>query len=193
MDTYLEGILIGLLPALGIAVWYLVRRYNEKQPLNEEIERVQKTAELKKTLEQYNYSIEDLREFQDSLMGRSEVAKALGESFANEANRIGETLSSKTITQAEMNEAASLSLQATNIKLDHVISELKKHFNPAEIAGFNQAQDAWENYQKVNAEFAASQYEGGSIMPLIYASTLESAAITRLVELESELKLRKNI
>lgn len=191
MSTYLAGLLTGLLPAIGVATWYLARRYNENQPLNEALDRAQKTAVLKKTLEQYNYSMEDLREFQEGLMGRSEIAKQLSESFASEAMRVGNMLQSGATTQTEMNQAASRSLQITEIKLEHVISELHKYFDPAQTQAFEVVQEKWRSFQKINAEFAAAQYEGGSIAPLVYATAMESAAITRLVELESELQLNK--
>jgi hypothetical protein len=52
---------------------------------------------------------------------------------------------------------------------------------------------AWRDYQLKYAEFVASQYKGGSIHPLIYASALESLTIARIVELETELKRSKDL
>ncbi len=117
MDPNLSGILTVALPGAGIGAWYLLKRYNENQPLNEAIDRAQKTAELKKTLEENNYSIEDLREFQEGHMGQSKVAKALSDSFAMEAIRVSEMLLSSAMTQAEMNEAATRALLIADIKL----------------------------------------------------------------------------
>lgn len=193
MSDYVAGILTALFSAAGVAAWYLVRRYNEKQPLSEAIDRAQKTAELKKTLDQHNYTLEDLKELQEGLMGRAEVASKLSTSFAEEAGRISEMLMSNAMTQLDMNEAASRAYDITNIKLEHVISEIKKYFEPTQIESFDEAQTIWREYQKKNAEFSASQYEGGSIQPLIYASTLEKTAISRLVELEEELNFMKDV
>jgi uncharacterized protein YecT (DUF1311 family) len=193
MSTYIAGILTGLLPAAGIGVWYLVRRYNEKHPLNEALDRAKKTADLKKTLEEHNYSLEDLKEFQEGLMDRSEIAKKISDSFASEAKRISELLMSNAMTQTEMNHSASESLQITEIKLNHVTRDLVKYFDPKEIKAFEVVQEQWRRFQKLNAEFLRSQYEGGSIAPLIHASAMESVAITRLIELESDLQFKREI
>ncbi|MDP1635212.1 MAG: lysozyme inhibitor LprI family protein [Gallionellaceae bacterium] len=193
MNDYVAGILTALLPAAGIAIWYLLRRYNEKQPLSEAIDRAQRTAELKKTLDQHNFTLDDLKELQEGLMGRAEVAKKLSTSFAAEAGRISEMLMSNAMTQMDMNEAASRAYDITNIKLEHVISEIKKYFEPTQIESFDETQAIWREYQKKNAEFSASQYEGGSIQPLIYASALEKTAISRLVELEEEFNFMKDV
>ena len=193
MNDYVAGMLTALLPAAGVATWYIVRRYNEKQPLSEAIDRAQRTAELKKTLDQHNYTLDDLKELQEGLMGRSEVASKLSASYAEEAGRISEMLMSNAMTQLDMNEAASRAYDITNIKLEHVISEIKKYFEPNQIESFNEAQAIWREYQKKNAEFSASQYEGGSIQPLIYASALEKTAISRLIELEEELNFMKDV
>jgi len=193
MSDYVAGILTALFPAAGVATWYLVRRYNEKQPLSEAIDRAQKTAELKKTLDQYNYTLDDLKGLQDGLMGCSEVASKLSASFAEEAGRISEMLMSNATTQMDMNVAASRAYDITNIKLEHVISEIKKYFDPTQIESFDEAQAIWRDYQKKHAEFLASQYEGGSIQPLIYASALEKTAISRLIELEEELNFIKDV
>lgn len=193
MNGYLAGILTALLPAAGVAVWYLVKRYNEKQPLSEAIDRAHRTAELKKTLEQYNYTLDDLKEFQEGLMGRSEVAQKLSASYAEEAGRVSEMLMSNAMTQTEMNQAASRAYDITNIKLEHVISEIKKYLEPKEIESFDEAQALWREYQKKNAEFSAAQYEGGTIQPLIYATALEKTAIGRLVELEEEVNFMRDV
>jgi uncharacterized protein YecT (DUF1311 family) len=59
--------------------------------------------------------------------------------------------------------------------------------------GKSKAQRAWREYQTENALFFASRYKGGSIQPLIHASALEGAAISRIVELEAELTDLKNL
>jgi uncharacterized protein YecT (DUF1311 family) len=91
-----------------------------------------------------------------------------------------------------MNIVAAQAYERAERKLETIIAELKEYFSPEEIARLDETTEAWRNYQRKHAEFLISQYEGGSIQPLIYASALESLTIARIVELETELKRLKD-
>lgn len=193
MDEYLTQILFVLLSGAGVAIWYLLTRYNEKKPLLENLDVAQRTADLKKTLEEHNYTLDDLKIFQSNLTGSSEIAKKLSTSFAKEAEKISDMLMSNAVTQLEMNEAAHRAYQITSINLEQVIGEIQKHLTTEESEYFTEAQNLWRKYHEANALFAASRYEGGSIRPLIYLSSLQSTAISRLVELETKLNYMKSM
>jgi hypothetical protein len=87
--------------------------------------------------------------------------------------------------------AAGEARDRAEAKLASIISELKKYYSPKEIEDFDRVNEAWLQYQRLDAEFVASEYEGGSIVPLIHASALESVAVTRIVELEVDLREKR--
>lgn len=193
MPEWVKQILMLLLGGAGTAAWFYWRRYVERKPEFEKIEKAQKLVTLKKELDSTNYKLEDLKSLEDALMGRGEVAKALAVSYEHEANQLRELQYKSALTQAEMNFAASQAYERSAQKLNSVIAGLKEYYSPDEIGRFEEAQKAWLEYRDNHAKFLASQYEGGSIQPLIHASALESVTIARIVELEAELSQAREL
>jgi uncharacterized protein YecT (DUF1311 family) len=188
MPDWIKYVVLPIIGGIGTVIWYFLRRKAEQTPVFENIQKAERLLSLRKELNKTNYTIEDLKNLEYALMERSEVAKELGESYAQQAEEIRRIEFSKAITQSEINILASQAYQRSENKLESTIAELKEYYSPNEIARFDKANEAWRDYQLKYAEFVASQYKGGSIQPLIYASALESLTIARIVELEAELK-----
>ena len=192
MMDWIKDIALVILGAIGTAIWFFWRRKVEQKPVFENIQKAEKLLSLRKELDKTNYTIKDLRSLEDALMGRAEAAKELGASFEKQAEEIRRIEFDSAMTQTEMNIVAAQAYERAERKLETIIAELKEYFSPEEIARLDETTEAWRNYQRKHAEFLASQYEGGSIQPLIYASALESLTIARIVELETELKRLKD-
>jgi uncharacterized protein YecT (DUF1311 family) len=192
MMDCIKDIALVILGGIGTAIWFFWRRRVEQKPVFENIQKAEKLLSLRKELDKTNFTIKDLRSLEDALMGRAEAAKELGASFEKQAQEIRRIEFDSAMTQTEMNIVAAQAYERAERKLETTIAELKEYFSPEEIARLDETNEAWRNYQRKHAEFLASQYEGGSIQPLIYASTLESVTIARIVELETELKQLKN-
>jgi uncharacterized protein YecT (DUF1311 family) len=133
-----------------------------------------------------------LKSLEDALMGRARVAKELSITYEQEAQQVREIEMNTAMTQAKMNVVATQAYRRAERKLDVIIEQMKTFFSSEECAHFDKANQAWRTYQQIHADFAASQYEGGSIQPLIHASALEAVTIARIVELETELKFMKD-
>ena len=189
---WIKDIALVILGGIGTAIWFFWRRKVEQKPVFENIQKAEKLLSLRKELDKTNYTIKDLRSLEDALMGRAEAAKELGASFEKQAEEIRRIEFDSAMTQTEMNIVAAQAYERAERKLETTIAELKEYFSPEEIARLDETNEAWRNYQRKHAEFLASQYEGGSIKPLIYASALESVTIARIVELETELKQLKD-
>jgi uncharacterized protein YecT (DUF1311 family) len=189
---WIKDIALVILGGIGTAIWFFWRRKVEQKPIFENIQKAEKLLSLRMQLDKTNYTIKDLRSLEDALMGRAEAAKKLGASFEKQAEEIRRIEFDSALTQTEMNIVASQAYERAERKLETTIAELKEYFSPEEIARLDETNEAWRNYQRKHAEFLASQYEGGSIQPLIYASALESVTIARIVELETELKQLKD-
>jgi uncharacterized protein YecT (DUF1311 family) len=187
----LKDVVLLLLGGIGTAVWFFWRRKAEQAPVFENIQKAEKLLSLRKELDNTNYTVEDLKSLEDALMGRAEVAKKLSITYEQEAQQIREIKMNTAMTQAEMNVVAAQAYRRAERKLEVIIEQMKTFFSPEECAHFDKANQAWRTYQQIHADFAASQYEGGSIQPLIHASALETVTIARIVELETELKFMK--
>jgi len=189
---YMKDVVLLLLGGVGTAVWFFWRRRTEQAPVFENIHKAEKLLSLRKELDNTNYSFEDLKSLEDVLMGRADVAKVLSRTYEEEAKQVREIEVNTAMTQAEMNIVARDAYRSAERKLDAILEQIKEFLSPEECALLEKANQAWRTYQKSHADFSASQYEGGSIQPLIYASTMEAVTVARIVELEAELNFMKD-
>jgi uncharacterized protein YecT (DUF1311 family) len=191
-SEWAKDVVLLLLGGAGTALWFFWRRKAEQAPVFENIQKAEKLLSLRRELDSTNYTVADLKNLEDVLMGRAEAAKELSLSYEEEARQLRELESRGAMTQQDMNVAASRAYQRAEGRLEEVISQMKDFYSPEQCQQFDEANAAWREYQKKNAKFLASRYEGGSIQPLIRASALEGVAIARIVELEAELKFMKD-
>ena len=184
-------VLILFVGGTGTAIWFFWRRKAEQAQVFEEIQKAERLLSLRKDLDNTNYTIKDLKNLENSLMGRAEAAKKLNIIYENEVKKIQNLESSGLMTQYEMNVAAGQAYEKADKRLKEIIAEMKEFYSPEESYRFDKTNSVWLEYQILNAEFQASHYEGGSMQPLIYASALEAGATARIVELETELNYMK--
>ena len=190
-SNFAIDVLILFVGGTGTAIWFFWRRKAEQAPVFEEIQKAERLLSLRKDLDNTNYTIEDLKNLENSLMGRAEAAKKLNIIYENEVKKIQNLESSGLMTQYEMNVAAGQAYEKADKRLKEIIAEMKEFYSPEESYRLDKTNSVWLEYQILNAEFQASHYEGGSMQPLIYASALEAGATARIVELETELNYMK--
>lgn len=89
-------------------------------------------------------------------------------------------------TQLEMNEDAASRAKVASANLERILRqiELARFITDEQKTVLPAAHTAWEEYAKFQAEFTAEAYHGGSMMPLIYHSAMETLIITRTAELQ---------
>lgn len=184
----LEKFLYAVLGALIAALGFFARRRIEQKPTFEQIDKQQKLLDLKKSLDASGTTLDDLRVLEDTIMGRANSAKTLAAAYQEQAVQIYTIDHSEHITQADMNRNAAASFQRAEERLGALVEDLRQHLSGGSLDAFENSQQAWLRYRESSADFQASQYDGGSIQPLIHASALESVTISRIVELESLLK-----
>jgi uncharacterized protein YecT (DUF1311 family) len=90
-------------------------------------------------------------------------------------------------TQYEMNQEAETEFQKTDKQLQKICGEIRSTLDAEGRKKFDVAQSAWINYRKAEAESYADLYRGGSIWPLIYATSLTDSTENRIKELQIEL------
>ena len=95
-------------------------------------------------------------------------------------------------TQQEMNQTAQKSYEKSDKELNEVYSKLIKSLDKTEISKLIAIQKLWIKFRDSHCEFESSLYEGGSIVPLIYANCLEELTKKRIEELNQSIKNRNN-
>src|SRR5659263_578705 len=72
-------------------------------------------------------------------------------------------------TQLEMNETAYANYKKADTKLNKVYKQLMSILDQNKKPLLIQAEKDWVKFRDSHCKFEASQYEGGSIQPLIYS------------------------
>ncbi|HEV2827644.1 MAG TPA: lysozyme inhibitor LprI family protein [Pyrinomonadaceae bacterium] len=90
-------------------------------------------------------------------------------------------------SQSEMTMCWMKEHKAADTKLNQVYRQLVSMLADEEKLELKKAQTAWLNYRDANCEFAANQYKGGSMRPMIYAICLAEMTENRTTELRSQI------
>jgi uncharacterized protein YecT (DUF1311 family) len=93
-------------------------------------------------------------------------------------------------TQMEMNQTANTNYKKADAQLNKVYKQLMLILDKDEKPLLIQAEKDWVKFRDSHCKFEASQYEGGSIQPLIYSSCLEELTKKRIAEIKASIKDR---
>lgn len=109
------------------------------------------------------------------------------EAFAENAI---EKIDSTYMTQIEMNAEAGRRTDVARQQMARAIAALEHSgwINPDQVSALKETQGHWEKYANAQASFAASEFEGGSMAPLVHAMELEFAMVSRTGELKRMLE-----
>lgn len=91
-------------------------------------------------------------------------------------------------TQLEMNETAYANYKKADAQLNKVYKQLMTILTKKEKPLLIQAEKDWLKFRDSHCKFEASQYEGGSIKPLIYYNCLEETTKKRIAEIKASIK-----
>ena len=93
-------------------------------------------------------------------------------------------------TQMEMNQVAAIKFKKADTELNKVYNQLMKMLDKNEKQLLITAEKDWLKFRNSHCKFVASQYEGGSMQPLIYSTCLEELTRTRIAEIKASIKSR---
>nr|WP_315158340.1 lysozyme inhibitor LprI family protein [uncultured Flavobacterium sp.] len=93
-------------------------------------------------------------------------------------------------TQSEMNATAYANYKKADAQLNKVYKQLMSILDKKEKPLLIQAEKDWMKFRDSHCKFEASQYEGGSIQPLIYSTCLEELTKKRIAEIKASIKER---
>jgi uncharacterized protein YecT (DUF1311 family) len=93
-------------------------------------------------------------------------------------------------SQAEMNICWGKEYKKADTVLNQVYRQLVEMLDDEQKSQLKEAQTAWLKYRDLNCEFAADQYKGGSMRPMIHAICLTDVTNNRTTELRSQISDR---
>ena len=93
-------------------------------------------------------------------------------------------------TQLEMNQTADLKFKKADAELNLVYNKLIKILNKKEKQLLIKAEKDWIKFRDSHCDFEGSQYEGGSIYPLVYSNCLTELTCKRIAELKANIENR---
>lgn len=94
----------------------------------------------------------------------------------------------KALNQQELNQCAALSAREADRKLNQIYQQLRKEQRNQSNTLLINAEEAWIKYRDASCAFSRSQFEGGSIAPLIYSDCIARLTKQRTQELKSHLQ-----
>jgi uncharacterized protein YecT (DUF1311 family) len=190
MSEILEKIGLVVLGSLLAGAGYLLKRWIERKPVFDAIEKHQKLLSLNKEMRDQRVSLEDLRKLEEDILNKTKAIRQYAIHIKQEIT-VGDELAGKEfLTQAEMNEHAARSFHRAEEKLDSIIQSLEQDMEKIDLENFRKSQMAWKSFRNQQAEFLSDRYRGGSIQPLIHYSELERLTIERAASLQSEFDER---
>jgi len=187
MENILEKALFVLLGGFLAGIGYLLKRRIERRSIFDAIERNQKLLMLNKELRAQKISLSDLHELEAKILNKEKAAEQYAVTIKKELKDDMPLETKDFITQAEMNEHAYHSFKRADEKLQNILETMEIYLDKTELNILKNAHETWEIFRDKQAEFAANQYKGGSIQPLIYYSELERLTIERAASLQSEI------
>jgi uncharacterized protein YecT (DUF1311 family) len=115
------------------------------------------------------------------------IVFALGGAFEATAQEVD---CNNQVTQMDMNDCAAQAFEAADAELNRaygVAVDYARQLDAETKGGIEEqlrvAQRAWITYRDAACASEASQFEGGSIMPLIYSGCLERVTLARTNDL----------
>lgn len=200
---------ITLAVPLVAGLGYLIKRRITRAGTIDGVDRRLKLAELNKSLRDQDITVADLDALEAEIDGKRaaslrEAADQLdaidaapgGDLDAAPAGALEQDFEARGYeprTQAAMNMLAHSRLVEAEARLSDAFTEIMLMVDERERPLLQAAQDAWESYRDRQAEFAAAEFEGGSIQPLIRSSQMRSITLARVAELESDIRYRKDL
>ena len=139
----MEKIIYLLVGAALTWVFYFVHRRVERRGAVEAIERNQKLLDLKQGLDSANTNLDDLRRFEQRLIGKAETAARIADNYFTKAEEVARQSDDAAVTQADMNQQAAGEFQRADARLATVVAHLRRQLDGESLAVFDEAHRSW--------------------------------------------------
>jgi uncharacterized protein YecT (DUF1311 family) len=177
-------LLIGAAITWGL---YFIQRRLERRRTTEAIDRNQKLLTLKQGMEQARTSLDELRQFENRLIGKAEAAVKIAGRYVSQAGDLARQQDAARHGQDELSAQARDEVRRLDERLAALVLHLRAQLDETNQAAFDDVHVAWLGFRERYARFIAQSYSAGTIQPLIHAVTLESITAAWIAELETQL------
>jgi uncharacterized protein YecT (DUF1311 family) len=183
----MEQVIYLIIGAALTWAFYFIQRRVERRRTVDAIDRHQRLLMLKQGLETAATSLDELRRFENRLIGRAESAARIADTYFSKAEEVARHTAEDDIGQAGMNRDAIASFRRADGELDTLVRYMRRQLDGKGLATFEDAHATWLDYRDRYARFIAETYSGGAIRPLIHAVTLENVTLAWMSELEMQM------
>lgn len=175
---FLDQMVPFLLGGASALLAFLLRRWWTKEGEREKVSKFAELTQIASLLRAGELTVEDVAEVERMLLTKGELPATK------------KIVSLDFQTQAEMNDYASREVQKLDLELNKVMIDVEAVCDEREAQLLKEAQAKWLEFRAVHAEFVSEMFEGGSMRPLMYFTSIETATRDRLEELEGYLEAR---
>ncbi len=179
--TLFEGILLALFTTALAGAGYLFKRIIERRPQIEELEYQERLLKLKESLSKNEGVTPEVKRLTQQALSSSDDSKKSNVRFHKDL----EERLNKATTQSEMNEVAMEAARRARESLDDLEERIVDVLDSDRKGNFREALKAWRVYAECQANFIASEYHGGSILPLIAYTEMYHLAEQRYEQLQA--------
>lgn len=92
-------------------------------------------------------------------------------------------------TQYEMNQCAHKEFTTADAELNKVYAQLVSKLDVKRRARLKESELAWIKYRDANCEYESSEYEGGTMRPMVHSFCLARMTAARTGELKDQIEL----
>lgn len=171
-----------LLGALITTLVFLCQRWFSNARVNERTTRLGVLAQVAGQLKSGQVTVEDLEELERLVEHKRKpapVSQPLDDAAGGHQ------------TQVEMNNAAAEELRNLDQNLNNIVEDIEVYLDADEAKAFRRAQGSWETFRDQHAAFVADLFAGGSMQPLWYITSVDTATRDRIDELQTYLEHRR--
>ena len=186
---------LGLLAvgSLLTSLAYFIKRWIEKKPLADVLERRAKALALHKSLKEQGLSLDDLDELEKDLTRRRRKVRDIEDEVSKELSELRYDGPKPGESQSDMNRLASADTDVANALLERVIIEMAMVCGDEQEPKLRSSQEAWQKYAVAEAKFRSSIFEEGTVYPTMYLSEIERLTVARIADLRAHLAWLKSL
>lgn len=182
MTSYTSSIVATITPyligAVLASIAFLTRRWWTNEKEREKVSRYADLAQIASLLRTGELTVADVASV-EAMLKRTEGVVSIPSESDNTAQ-----------TQGEMNDYAAKEVRKLDLELEKVMIDLNSVCDDNEVKLLTRTQAQWKKFRELHAQFVALMFEGGSMRPLMYFTSIETATRVRIEELQNYLASR---
>lgn len=185
--------IFALLPIIGAVVGFGLTRWWTRAGAHEKAAHLNNLADLRSKLQAGGVSIGDIEAFEAHLLSgtKSDAAAVLAAVGSDGDEDADLDLPQQYWTTVAMNARASAKLASLDAQLEEVLTDLGTLISDHENEWLYKTQRAWLAYRARAMSYAASEYYGGTMAPLVGVAHGMALTEERIAAIAADLADRK--